>query len=929
MANKKTDSQFVGLLIGGATALLAVLSMGTYVSMQKRSQDLSSAASGEECRDLFAGQGEFNLMVFNDAWHQSADVEGKVAVGNNARFKNYSIGDRLTPIEGERDSLIVGNNLDFQQGQVNKGNVVYGGNLRWLNAGVPDGQLLQGYRLDFQDIKSRTIINSNELATTPINGTTVITGQSITFTGTDSGYNYFEVSGEALSSATSLNFDTPDASVAIVTVTGSAATMVGGMNTGGMAQELILFNMPEVETLRVGSPEQGISLLGSILAPKATLYLQNGNIEGNVVINNLYGVQGVLAGEFHNKLFQGCIPPENLTASPTPTPNTNLTCEPITFEEEVLADVPEGGAVNTQYTGVQFSLYNRNGSGKLVHRGNPGYAFGNYGSNQQDTLEQQYTESNGSRYLVDRKRLNGGDASSQGGVVIDFTDDEFRSRRVTFEILDADRDEPYIINAYDQNGELVSQQRLQFQGLNPLTDGTPYLVELISESEVIYKVEVITLPTTQGTGWALDNVNSCYPDEPVPTPSPTPTPLSCEVVTFEVGQVGVSVEGSQISEQVPGVKFSLKNGGSPKLVKTGSPRFAFQTKGASVFDTLNTNYQARHGKAFLVDRERSSETNNSGVTPIVIEFTDEAYLSNRVSLDLLDPDIGESFYINAYDDSGNLVDQVNWVGKEVDSGRSVNIQLVSDGPNITSVEIGSNSRSGFGWAMDNINACYDEPVTSPEPTPTIEPSPSPLVTPSPEPLSCVDVDFERVRVAEGARVKSYDLTNRGYAELNMFLTDWDGENQGEPRFVIAGQPEYAFTRNDTVLSQFTNQVGSRFITDANPDLRGHPAGPNHSFKLNVRIVDPNQRTDRISFDYLDFDNSERVTSQFLIAGAGAVTITNTAPAGNNVQRVRNISYIDPQGRKVTGFNINVNNNFTNQPTNRPDWAIDNIYNCLE
>ncbi|MDP3583308.1 MAG: SdrD B-like domain-containing protein, partial [Ignavibacteria bacterium] len=101
----------VGTLANGAIATLTLTVKIDCGTMNSTAFDLGAATG-------------FNLFVIEDLNQPSSDTEGKVAVGHNATFGAYSIGDKLPANSG--DVLIVGNNLQYTSGQIYNGNVVYG-----------------------------------------------------------------------------------------------------------------------------------------------------------------------------------------------------------------------------------------------------------------------------------------------------------------------------------------------------------------------------------------------------------------------------------------------------------------------------------------------------------------------------------------------------------------------------------------------------------------------------------------------------------------------------------------------------------------------------------------------------------------------------------------------------------------------------------
>jgi choice-of-anchor A domain-containing protein len=65
------------------------------------------------------------VFVFEDMEQPSSDTEGKVAVGGNATFSNYSIGAILNNSYGTEDVPVVGGYLLYNSSAVYNGNVVY------------------------------------------------------------------------------------------------------------------------------------------------------------------------------------------------------------------------------------------------------------------------------------------------------------------------------------------------------------------------------------------------------------------------------------------------------------------------------------------------------------------------------------------------------------------------------------------------------------------------------------------------------------------------------------------------------------------------------------------------------------------------------------------------------------------------------------
>ncbi|MGE5411839.1 MAG: SdrD B-like domain-containing protein, partial [Clostridiales bacterium] len=121
--------------------------------------------------DLGPAKG-YNLFVLGDITQPSSDTEGKVAVGGNASFANYSIGDKLPLNSG--DVLIVDGTLTFTSGRVYNGNVAYGTstNLPLSTVSIDGGELRQAHPIDFASAKTYFQHMSSTLANYIANGST-------------------------------------------------------------------------------------------------------------------------------------------------------------------------------------------------------------------------------------------------------------------------------------------------------------------------------------------------------------------------------------------------------------------------------------------------------------------------------------------------------------------------------------------------------------------------------------------------------------------------------------------------------------------------------------------------------------------------------------------------------------------------------------
>lgn len=249
----------------------------------------------------------FNLFVLEDLNQPSSDTQGKVAVGRDAYFANYSVGDQLPNSNGAVDVLIAGRNLTYMSGGIYGGNVVYGNttNLPISAVSILHGTLRQDYPIDFA--AAGTFLNnlSSQLSLYTVNGTNTIQWGGITLTGTDPFLNIFSISGSDLSSSNNVTINVPNGSVVLVNIDGTSVSWMGGLTVNGTAVTNVLYNFHQATSLTI----QGIDVRGSILAPLATVNFSSGVQNGQMICKNLFG-----QGQFNLALFSGNIPlPPDIT----------------------------------------------------------------------------------------------------------------------------------------------------------------------------------------------------------------------------------------------------------------------------------------------------------------------------------------------------------------------------------------------------------------------------------------------------------------------------------------------------------------------------------------------------------------------------------------------------------------------------------------
>jgi choice-of-anchor A domain-containing protein len=132
-----------------------------------------------------------------------------------------------------------------------------------------------------------------------------------------SGLSVFNINAASANNFT-LTAKSPGA-VVLINVAGTAASFQNmGFSFSGIDAAHVLFNFQDATSLTLG----GIGFLGSILAPKADVTFNNGNMTGTMIAKSVLG-----GGEFHLATFQGNLldPPKTIIKAAAPEPSSWMT----------------------------------------------------------------------------------------------------------------------------------------------------------------------------------------------------------------------------------------------------------------------------------------------------------------------------------------------------------------------------------------------------------------------------------------------------------------------------------------------------------------------------------------------------------------------------------------------------------------------------
>jgi choice-of-anchor A domain-containing protein len=242
--------------------------------------------------------GDFNGYFLKNVDQSGSGTGGRLAVGGDATFTDYSVGTSL-PSSEPNPALVVGGDLRYIRGAIN-GAVVYGGTANIANASVGAGGAQQGHPLAFGSTGTAIEALATRYGGLKANGRVSGPTGMLVLKGTAAGLNVFHVKGTRLAAAHSLSITVPNKATALVVVRGATSAFRNlGISLHGVNGARLLFDLPSATTLTIKS----VGLKGSILAPMAAITFTDGAITGTLIGSSLSGT-----GHLDSTPFTGCLP---------------------------------------------------------------------------------------------------------------------------------------------------------------------------------------------------------------------------------------------------------------------------------------------------------------------------------------------------------------------------------------------------------------------------------------------------------------------------------------------------------------------------------------------------------------------------------------------------------------------------------------------
>ncbi|MEO7938614.1 MAG: choice-of-anchor A family protein [Burkholderiaceae bacterium] len=222
--------------------------------------------------------GEFNLFSLGNFNVTGGSFQGAVAAAGDVNAASFSINSGKAAYGG--DAVVAGGNLTLKGGSISNGNAYVGGKTTVESFGF-GGKFVGGDSpVDFAEQAAQLRQLSIALSGLAPTGNAAIQWGGMTFTGSGSGVDVFNLAGKEVSS---VNWGSASGlhkgDTVILNIGGNVASLQGGL-PDIFKNYNVLYNFYEATSLSFN----GVGVYGSVLAPLASVKGGSGNIDGNVIV---------------------------------------------------------------------------------------------------------------------------------------------------------------------------------------------------------------------------------------------------------------------------------------------------------------------------------------------------------------------------------------------------------------------------------------------------------------------------------------------------------------------------------------------------------------------------------------------------------------------------------------------------------------------
>ncbi len=259
----------------------------------------------------------YNVFVFGNMTLTNTDVEGRVAVGGNATFSNFGVGQSVSSNPGQLN-FVAGGNAALSNGHIFNGSghagtstlngVGLDGSATFTNGGPSP--------VDFAAADAALTSLSDSLQGLGTTGALVSQPWGEwDLTGANAALNVFSINGSLLNTLNTFKIVAPTTSTIVINVSGTSANLsnMGIFLNGSQNADWskVIWNFYDATSISASNIGWG----GAILAPDANVTFSNGQINGQVIANSINST-----GEFHNVAFGGTLPGSSRDTTPVPEP---------------------------------------------------------------------------------------------------------------------------------------------------------------------------------------------------------------------------------------------------------------------------------------------------------------------------------------------------------------------------------------------------------------------------------------------------------------------------------------------------------------------------------------------------------------------------------------------------------------------------------